>query len=273
MNKFLSSFNKVVSNRIGQIKFERVGLIQFTHFNFARNIGRKSKEADEQDKLNTTVLKENIKPIKQEEIALQNKILTEPEGEKLDINQLDRMVYSLYQKSKYHVLDANRRPLEQHERHFQYYKFIIQHIRILNPENFAKFIRAICYFKHKDDKTIDILSYYLHSSKNKFANASLVLYALSTLNIDNESFKQQCLKIIESTDFSNENKSTIIPMIYSLTEWNLYNDSLNSKVDEFVRINQKEFNEHVYKYLYRKFVYSSAITPEAIIIISKSLNF
>jgi hypothetical protein len=230
-------------------------LFQYSRFYFARNVGRRIISEGESNpglKIPMAGIKERVEISKEQPMKGDRKgnkeEFTEPNEEaELNISELDRMVYSIYQKSKYHVLDANRRPLEQHERHLKYYNFITQHLKKLNNEQMVQFIRAICYFKYKDDKTNDILSSYLNSSKNKLPNASLVLYALSNLELENEGLKQQALKIIESSDFASEKKEAIIPMIHSLTEWNISNEILNTKIDEFVRVNEKDFNEHVRK--------------------------
>jgi hypothetical protein len=232
-------------------------LVKHQKFNFARYTGRKIKEVEinENIKENQQLKKEEQQIFSNESKEANtttNKVIhkedsrqTSEEAIYLDISQLEKMVTSLYKKSKLNLLDANKKPLNEHARHFGYYNFILQNYKKLTHEYQAKFIKALCFFKYKDDKINDILSFHLHGSKNKLTQASLVLYALSSLRMSNEHLLNQAVHILETEDFSKEEKSTLLPMLYSLSELGTNNETINQKVDEFVTVNQASFTEHV----------------------------
>jgi hypothetical protein len=226
MKNIFKSLNIILHKKLPSNDFNK--LFKFTNFYFARNINKKLKE--------TTTEPEMPKNI---ETQFEN------QETKFDPSQLDRMVYSLYKKSKFNVLDANRQPLNQHERHFEYYNYILENIKRLSPEYLTMFIKAMCHFKFKDERFTEALSFFLTSSKSKLQAASLILYALSVLEIKNENLKNQAIQILQTNDFTGEDKSVILPMLHSLTEWGFNNESINLKVDEFVKLNENQFNEHV----------------------------
>jgi hypothetical protein len=270
---------KKIGRSYGKSRTNKI-LLMNNNFNFVRSTGKKvlNKENIEQNyKIEnlSDIYSQEVKPI---------------EDDKFEVNSIDNMIISLYKKSKLYFFDINKEPFENLGRHYRYYKFITENLKHLKPSSSEKLIKAICYFNFKDNKTNEILSIHLNHSTDKFNSASNIIYSISKLKITNNTLIKNAIKVIENSEFSIEKLPFLIPLINSLSELKINNEKINSKIDQFIIDNHKDFKEleitiifkfysqiHRYKYdtlellLDRTLELINSFSSRSIILLTKSL--
>jgi hypothetical protein len=215
-------------------------LCGFSKFYFARNLGGKQIQKQNIGSLpesTSTILKEEINIINDEE-----EILFKP-------SEIPQILENFYKRSKIYHIEASKPKFESLESQQKNYEFLITNTKLLKAFQLEQFIRAIGHYQiPSDNKLLEVFTKFLHYKERKFENAALILYTIAKLNIKNDALQKLCFKNIQegtSEIWLKSDKKAVIPLIWALSELNISDKSINSRVDEYITKNFKSLNEYV----------------------------
>jgi hypothetical protein len=162
----------------------------------------------------------------------------------------NEMLEKFYLRSKLYAIEYNKPAYQDIEEYKDYYDSLINNFKSFNVNEIEKFIRAICHFSIKEEKSKEIFSKILNESEKKLESACLIFYALIKLEIEDSGLNNKIIKIIHNSKqkFIESEKSVIVPFVYAVSEKGLHDQDINNLVDKYVEDNISSFNEYVNKH-------------------------
>jgi hypothetical protein len=248
---------KLFTNLIKNNIFQNQSLKQLINYRFLNNF-KFCQFSRSISKLNNdnSILKKNIKENKIEETQEMN-IGENKEDElkenviKFEKDSIDIMISILSKRSKYYAICAKKPKFEKMVKYYNYYNYIVDNIDFIEPHNLGRFIKSISLFQYKDDNTEKILMKLIEISNDELKKSATILNALSKLDIKNQDFINKCIEMLERIEFTLEDKTIIVQIANSITYLGIDNQRINSKIDEFIRINYSKFEETELTLLFR----------------------
>ena len=141
-----------------------------------------------------------------------------------------------------------------------YYEYLFKNYKQLEKIQIEKFIRTINYFELPDFRILDLYRKLISFESKDFSSASLIIYSIAKIKLNEEVKKElnkskkeeidkilkDCYNTIKDEDkfYIAEKKSTI-PLIWAISEINIYDEVVFNAMNSYVIKNIDNFNEYV----------------------------
>ena len=219
-------------------------------FNFARNV-KSTKKVPLDHELNQDFknISSNYESNQYDNYSPSKTSYESEEVIPLEVENISLILDKFHYRGKLFQIESKLQKFNALEEYVEYYNYMISNLNKLHYFQLEKFLRAICYFQVKDEKTKEILKKYLNSQPNNTHSALFSIYFMKKLEIQVEDLEKKSLKLVTENGIVNSDKLYVIPFVWAISEMQISNNEVNGKIDEFIREHINFMNEYV-KYFF-----------------------
>ena len=223
-------------------------LYHINKFNFVRNT-RSSKKLslDPQSIENFEKTKTEMDTSIKKEINVESSREMYESEEKIPLENenISIILDKFHYRGKLFQIESSKTKFDSLEEYVEYYNFLTKNLYKLHHFQLEKLIRAMCYYQIKEEKNKDILTRYLNSQPNNTHSSLFVVYVMNKLESQYEDLMKTCFKIISENGIVNSDRLYVIPFIWAISEFQVSNNEINAKIDEFIKEQINFMNEYV----------------------------
>jgi hypothetical protein len=297
MNSFNVLKNKINPQRLPlNLTTDRMSIIKFFNFslpntksnfykyqfyNFARNVQSSNIKSQLNQMKNIDTENSNQDDYDLKNLSKENEINVQNSENSQSSSEIDDRVTYFYSLSKEYQLSPKQENWEEKLEVKELFSSIIENLKNLkDTKTLTLLIRALGYFKIKESLKIqEIFLRAISTSEksNRSRIAMLIYYTLVKLEIKGEVFEtisKKCLDILKEVDFTQFNKSIIIPFVWALSQLSNSDAHFKTQTDTFLKLKVEDFNEYeisiLFRYYSKLFYYNYEVLE---LLIKICLNF
>jgi hypothetical protein len=297
MNSLNILKNKIKTHRLRlYLTTDRISIINFFNFsapytksnfykyqicNFARNIPTKNMKSQLNQIKNIDSENSNQDDPDLKSLSNQNEINEQNSEKSQSSSDIDDRITYFYSLSKEYQLSPKQENWDEKLEVRELFSSIIENLKNLKDSKiFTLLIRALGYFKIKESLKIqEIFLRAISTSEksNRSRIAMLIYYTLVKLEIKGDVFEtisKKCLDILKEVDFTQFNKSNIIPFVWALSQLSNSDAHFKTQTDTFLKLKVEDFNEYeisiLFRYYSKLFYYNYEVLE---LLIKSCLNF